>query len=351
MLIAFLVFAVQDSCAQFTSVYIYNKWPVLGMLISQTTFLIMPSLYLFAKASVYEDFTLGKRSLLHLLPMILINIVLLPIYYIPLLTNPDTDWVTLVSTSSFINIAYISLHVQIFLYYIFIFRLLSRYRKILLENYASPKLDNYKWLLQFFSILLITELVATIKNIMRFGAYEQLYTIFLVLVNILSTGIIFWLVIKAMKNPELFVGVTSDTLLANQFIEKDRQQAGNGITQGLSAYKVIIKKLEDHMLSKAPFMDSSLSLYDLAKQIDVPSRELSIAINHVLNKHFFDYVNEYRINKSMEIIKNSDDDKLTVLEVLYEVGFNSKSSFNTAFKKFTGFTPTEFKKKAARAAA
>ena len=100
-----------------------------------------------------------------------------------------------------------------------------------------------------------------------------------------------------------------------------------------------------------PFMDSSLSVYDLAKQIDVPSRELSIAINHNLNKHFFDYVNEYRIKKAMEIFKNTTDEKLTVLEVLYEVGFNSNSSFNTAFKKFTGTTPSEFKRKASSSAA
>lgn len=48
----------------------------------------------------------------------------------------------------------------------------------------------------------------------------------------------------------------------------------------------------------------------------------------------------------MELIRNTDDDKLTILEVLYEVGFNSKSSFNTAFKKHTGVTPTQFKKNA-----
>jgi AraC-like DNA-binding protein len=98
-------------------------------------------------------------------------------------------------------------------------------------------------------------------------------------------------------------------------------------------------------------MDSSLSVYDLAKQINVPSRDLSIAINHHLNKHFFDFVNEYRIKKAMEIFKNTNDEKLTVLEVLYEVGFNSKSSFNTAFKKFTGTTPSEFKKKGSMSAA
>ena len=108
----------------------------------------------------------------------------------------------------------------------------------------------------------------------------------------------------------------------------------------------IVQRLENHMKVNEPFMDSSLNVYDLAKQINVSSRELSIAINQNLNKHFFDYVNEYRINKAMQLFQQTTDEKLTVLEVLYDVGFNSKSSFNTAFKKFTGQTPSEYRKSA-----
>ena len=66
--------------------------------------------------------------------------------------------------------------------------------------------------------------------------------------------------------------------------------------------------------------------------------------NHNLNQHFFDFVNEYRIKKAMEILADASKNHLTVLEILYEVGFNSKSSFNTAFKKYTKQTPTEYRK-------
>jgi len=66
-------------------------------------------------------------------------------------------------------------------------------------------------------------------------------------------------------------------------------------------------------------------------------------INHHMNQHFFDFVNEYRIQKAMKILKNNSKNHLTILEILYEVGFNSKSSFNTSFKKHTGLTPTAFR--------
>jgi AraC-like DNA-binding protein len=54
-------------------------------------------------------------------------------------------------------------------------------------------------------------------------------------------------------------------------------------------------------------------------------------------------VNEYRIQKAMNILKDKSKNDLTVLEILYEVGFNSKSSFNTSFKKYTNLTPTAYR--------
>ncbi|PLX12007.1 MAG: AraC family transcriptional regulator, partial [Marinilabiliales bacterium] len=74
-------------------------------------------------------------------------------------------------------------------------------------------------------------------------------------------------------------------------------------------------------------------------------KELSLLINHDLNQHFFDFVNGFRIRKAMEMLSDENKKKFTVLEILYDVGFNSKSSFNTAFKKYTKLTPTEYRKK------
>lgn len=69
-----------------------------------------------------------------------------------------------------------------------------------------------------------------------------------------------------------------------------------------------------------------------------------VLINHQLDQHFYDFVNTYRIENAMGILKDSSKSKVTALEILYEVGFNSKSSFNTAFKKHTGNTPTSLRK-------
>lgn len=107
-----------------------------------------------------------------------------------------------------------------------------------------------------------------------------------------------------------------------------------------------IESIKSYMIKEEPFLDTSLTVKSLSERIDIPHRELSILINQELGQHFFDFINEYRIKKAMSILKDPSKKKHTVLEILYEVGFNSKSSFNTAFKKHTGTTPTAYRKTA-----
>ena len=98
------------------------------------------------------------------------------------------------------------------------------------------------------------------------------------------------------------------------------------------------------MNQQRPFLNSSLTIQDISDELKIPVRELSLLINHKLGQHFFDFVNSYRIEEAMKILQDSEKNKVTILEILYEVGFNSKSSFNTAFKKHTSTTPTAFRK-------
>ena len=93
-------------------------------------------------------------------------------------------------------------------------------------------------------------------------------------------------------------------------------------------------------------MDPTLTMQKLAFQLNIPVRDLSILINHRINKHFFDFINEFRIKKAMQILKDPLSKNLTILEVLFDVGFNSKTPFNTAFKKYTKMTPTQYRQSA-----
>ena len=98
------------------------------------------------------------------------------------------------------------------------------------------------------------------------------------------------------------------------------------------------------MVERKPYLNSSLTIQDISDEIKIPVRDLSLLINHQLGQHFYDFVNAYRIESAMNILKDETKSRVTILEILYEVGFNSKSSFNTAFKKHTGNTPTSYRK-------
>lgn len=347
LLAIYLFFTLIDNSSRFISVYVFSSHPGIGMVLSETAFFLAPLLYLFFKSSVYIDFRLSKKSLLHFLPYPIILILLIPGYFIPLLTDPDANWVELLFETDLYKVTYISLHVQLFIYYFLIFRMILKYRQIVLENYSSQKLDNYKWLLQFILIFSFEMLVATLKNIIRFNSAVEIYILAQNIVVVMAFLIVFWLIIKALLNPNLFSGVYVDAQLVKSMLNSNTNPKNISPAEDPeNENNQLIKKLRKHMKAHEPYLDSNLTIYDLAKQLNVPVRELSVSINHTLNKHFFDFINEYRIKKAMDLIQNSSDEKLTILEILYEVGFNSKSSFNTAFKKHTGITPTEFKKNA-----
>jgi AraC-like DNA-binding protein len=148
---------------------------------------------------------------------------------------------------------------------------------------------------------------------------------------------------KALNHPELFRGVNSKLKLTKDILpEVDGDKSASTNVQN-DAINSQISTLKQYMAEKEPFLDPSLTIQELANQIDIPVRDLSVLINHKMDQHFFDFVNEYRIQKAMNILKDESKNQLTVLEILYEVGFNSKSSFNTSFKKYTNLTPTAYR--------
>ena len=95
---------------------------------------------------------------------------------------------------------------------------------------------------------------------------------------------------------------------------------------------------------KKPFLDCELNLFKLASEMNVSSHILSYVINTGFEENFFQFVNRYRIEEAKKLIIDSKMDHLSILGIGYEVGFNSKTVFNTTFKKMTGKTPSQFKK-------
>jgi AraC-like DNA-binding protein len=103
-------------------------------------------------------------------------------------------------------------------------------------------------------------------------------------------------------------------------------------------------ELAQLMEKEKPFFDCELSLVKLAHQMNTSTHILSYIINNGFDENFYQFVNRYRIEEAKKLILNPKMSHFNLIGIAYEVGFNSKTVFNTTFKKYTELTPTEFKK-------
>jgi len=108
--------------------------------------------------------------------------------------------------------------------------------------------------------------------------------------------------------------------------------------------KLILAKIIKEMERNRYFTNNLASLAGLSKQINESSHHVSQVINEKLNKNFFELLAVYRVEYAKKLISEDKDIKLTVEELTELVGYNSKSSFNIAFKKYTLKTPSEYRK-------
>ncbi|CAL2058593.1 HTH araC/xylS-type domain-containing protein [Tenacibaculum sp. 190524A05c] len=298
-------------------------------------YLLTPVFYLYVCSVCYSDFKLEKKHLWHLLPFIIGNLVMTPRFYLGTREVQEELLANLIHTRELIFM-HISMHVQSIYYYVMSIIVLRRAKNIFFENHSDNVVQTYKWLYQIVIFWIAIFSIALVKNIFKYSDVQSTYftssQVVLVFAILLITC---WYILKALNNPDLFKGVDSKTKLTKELLEESEDKNEN---------QEIIENLKVFMNEEKPFLNPSLSIRNLAHQMKISPRELSIAINHNLNQHFFDFVNEYRIEMAMNLLTDKSKPKLTVLEILYDVGFNSKSSFNTAFKKHTQLTPTQFRK-------
>lgn len=107
-------------------------------------------------------------------------------------------------------------------------------------------------------------------------------------------------------------------------------------------------QIDKYMLENKPYLNRELSLQELADELETSVHKISWFLNHYQQRNFFNYINEYRVKEAKERILDPAYSRLTLLAIGYDSGFNSKSSFNALFKKYTGLTPSEFQKKHGR---
>ncbi|WP_297098511.1 AraC family transcriptional regulator [uncultured Draconibacterium sp.] len=112
----------------------------------------------------------------------------------------------------------------------------------------------------------------------------------------------------------------------------------------ISKVEEYLKKLVDDMNKLEPWKDNELSVAKLSEITGIPRHYITQILNDNLQKNFYTFVNEYRTEHAKKLIVSPDYSHWSIVAIAYESGFNSKAAFNNFFKKYTGITPSEFKK-------
>jgi len=233
----------------------------------------------------------------------------------------------------------------IFIYPIFIFEKNKELLKFVM-NY-----DDLVWIKQFLimgGLILLFWISAIITN---FNGHEFSEPIIYYPLRLCTSVLIYWIGFKGLlryrmledrimlraslkprqvlniKNLELFKD--SIEIINNNQCEKQQE---------------LFKKINKYILEQKKYLDPYMSLESLSEELNMSSGYLSCLINKYSNKHFSDYINDFRIKQVKKIIKDEDYANYTIVAIGLESGFNSKSTFYSAFKKFTNLSPTQFRK-------
>ena len=153
--------------------------------------------------------------------------------------------------------------------------------------------------------------------------------------------------INAEIQPTTVNGFLSNTVAAENTVLEEKEtllaQKRKEILSQSEMFKIVLK-LENAMEKEQYYMQSELTLDKLAKLTGLSKYHISETLNHFINKPFYTFVNQYRIAYVKEKLRSLSEQNysINILELAYEAGFNSKSSFNRYFKEITTFTPREY---------
>ncbi|MEM8814255.1 MAG: helix-turn-helix transcriptional regulator [Pseudomonadota bacterium] len=109
--------------------------------------------------------------------------------------------------------------------------------------------------------------------------------------------------------------------------------------------KVLLGELETVMSADRPYLDSKLTLAQLAGRLKISPNYLSQIINQQTGSHFFDYINSHRVAAAKQILADPARAKTSVLTIAMDSGFNSKSAFYAAFRQHANITPSQYRQK------
>jgi AraC-like DNA-binding protein len=319
--------------------------------LSSLQFLLAPSLYIGILYFVNPTKEFKRADWLHFLPFIIYAIV----------EHICTYGKASISTFSLFDINNnVSFLVRDILPFLSLMYLIKSY-KVLAKHQANIKLIsstisqiNLDWLVQFLFILLLT-IIIWINDALFELPYLTEATPFVYLVSI------FFLAYFSIKQKAIFAFKEKDIKEISAVLEFESKKnetiaSAVDILKGANVLKQKpkLKRLNAEQVANLSaqlyllmendklFLDNDLSLPTVAEKLGISIHETSFLINETTRDNFYNFINKYRVEEAKKLLASSKIEELNILGIAFASGFNSKTTFNTTFKKLVGVSPSQY---------
>jgi AraC-like DNA-binding protein len=298
-------------------------------------------LYYYILSLVSDKKEIRNKDFLHFIPFILFNLYLLIASFLP-------------ETAVKLNIERLSMDYDpplLFLFFLILTALsgtvyflfsIKLFRKLdinIFNNYSNSKDINLSWLRK---LILIFGIIWT--SLMTVTIIHHVFHMFSMLFctdGLFLSLSVFVILIGYFGLKQKVIFFSESIIVSGNSIEIQTKYAGSKLKD--SEAKIYVEKLDKHMASSKPHLNSDLTLLQLASDINITPHLLSQIINDHYKLNFFDYINQYRVQEFKAAVADPKNKNYSLLGIAFECGFNSKSAFNRMFKKSTGLTPSKFK--------
>jgi AraC-like DNA-binding protein len=297
-------------------------------------FAMAPALYLSVRHFTSPDKTFRKQEYLHFIPFAFFFVFVAPgIFHMQVHILPISA--SAVFGRFFGRLTFFSVKIQMVVYWTACYSLLIRHQKNIRLTNSSLKPINLDWL-RFLLLAVIGGVflwfnesflhIAALSALVPFGCVAMLVLI--------SYFLLAQKEIYPFEEPELEeIGLL---IQSSPQSSETKERLSDGQVAALKSSLILL------MESEKAYLDNELSLPQLAKLMEVSTHDLSYVLNQGFGKNFFQFVNAYRVQEAKELMLSGKHKHLNLLGIAYSSGFNSKTTFNSSFKKETGLSPTQF---------
>lgn len=320
------------------------QYPIFIAITYPLLFCMGPLYYIYCRYLLDKSYRTNFKTILHFLPSLIVLLLMMPFYSMPaeakvsLMSGLTQDGILKIPAGQLI---FMGVHVAQTVAYIFASYKFIGKKEEELKDFSSDVfvVKKLEWLNAFnlyFSIYFLLYFIVVV--VLTFiNSYQFQLDYVLLLIMAISIYVIGY---SAISNPEIFKALPEFDLQSFK-LNKEKPVNGSGNSNRFPELK---ETLLQYMDSDKPYLKSDLKISDLADSLAVPVYHLSQLINDEFLVNFYDFINKYRVEEAKKLLIE-DTRNYKILAIAYEVGFNSKATFNRVFKKFTGLTPSGFKEK------